>query len=251
MMRRILGGVLLVLLAAAPVAAADALQSGTVYVWEGKDVLLIPADQATTFDRSTAGGREIMVVVPYDRYAVVAQQTPPATSSGVTASQSFPGFPKDHVVLLVPSGQVKQLSQLSPGDQPIFVVMPLEEYNRLAAVPATSGTRTSAMEPAKEPTSFSSAPSAAPAYAAGPGQTFALRSLGESNAVDEIYPAAGGTVITLRDGTVLLVPESVNLPSTLTEGSRIRGEFEQRDGRNLMVWLDEDFTTPLGNHIGQ
>lgn len=258
-MRRILGSVLLLLLAAAPVAAADALQggqSGTVYVWEGKDVLLIPHDQATAFDRSSAGNREIMVVVPYERYVVIVDQSAPAASAGATApgssAQAFPGFSKDHVMLLVPADQVKQLSQTSTGDRPIYVVMPLEQYNRLAEVPAAGSGQTTAIEPAKEPTSFSAAPAPAattPADTPSPGQTYYLHSLGESNAVEEVFPAAGGTIITLRDGTVLLVPKSVNVPGTVTKGSRIRGEFEQRDGRNLMVWLDEDFMTPLDNHV--
>jgi hypothetical protein len=66
-----------------------------------------------------------------------------------------------------------------------------------------------------------------------------LNEAGEATAIQETFPAAGGDVIVLRDGTHLLVPNSVNIRGDfLKAGNRVRGEYEQRGGENLVTWLE-------------
>jgi len=203
-------------------AAAQAAPStpGTIYTWQGKDVLLIPADQAASFDRSSAAGRDIMVVVPYDQWR----------SDNTTASTSIPGFDRSHVLLLVPADQVKNFSQLS-SDKQAFVVMPLDQYNQMVAgAPAAS-----AVQPSREPTSYQ-APAAQP-YAENE-RLVNLPLAGESTAIKEVFPTAAGNVVILRDGIRLLVPDSVDPRGDLKPGNRFRGQYEQRGGENLVTWLE-------------
>jgi hypothetical protein len=207
---------------------------GRFYSWQGKDVLLIPHDQAAAFDRSTAGGRDVLVVVPYDRYVTT---TPTAGGPG---SQFFAG--KEHVLLLVPNDQLARLSQISTGDRQILVVMPLEQFHRVADISKLQGSSLAAgtMTESREATSFrpsTAAPSAG--LYAEPSRTYFLHDLGEASAINHWYPVAGGTIISLRDGTTLMVPASVEIDSgLLRQGNRVRGEIEQRGGENLVTWLE-------------
>jgi hypothetical protein len=212
--------------------APPASTPGVVYTWQGKDVLLIPADDAASFDRSSAGGRDIMVIVPYDQYH-------PAVQGTASGSSSFPGFDRNHVLLLVPADQLKNFSQLSTSDKQAFVVMPLDQFNQMAA----AGTASSAVQPSREPTSYQ-APSttdqsALPQAYGDTARRVFLNEAGEATAIQETFPAAGGDVIVLRDGTHLLVPNSVNIRGDfLKAGNRVRGEYEQRGGENLVTWLE-------------
>jgi hypothetical protein len=209
-------------------STSGTMAPATVYTWEGKDVLLIPADQAASFDRSSAGGREIMVVVPYDEYHA---------ASGTIASSNIPGFDQKHVLLLVPADRLQSFSQLSTGDNQAFVVMPLDQFNQTTASSAST-----TAQPGKEPTSYQ-APSTSdraalpPAYSEPARQVY-LNPAGEASAIKEVFPAASGNVIVLRDGTNLLVPDSVDVRGDLKAGNRVRGEYEQRGGENLVTWLE-------------
>ncbi len=102
-------------------------------------MLLIPADQAGSFDPATAGGRQVMVVVPYDQYEAAIQANPSA-SNNASASSSLPAFDQRHVLLLVPVDQLQHFSQLPPSGKQAVVVMPLEQFNQMAATAGSSAT---------------------------------------------------------------------------------------------------------------
>jgi hypothetical protein len=239
--------------------------------FENKAVLLVPYDQMSSISQAAGSDREILVVIPYDRFHQVAdltklessQQAAGSTSpsreqtsasSTTTTTQSGPAmsgerlawseFHRDHVMLLVPSDKLKSFSQISTsGDRPIYVLMPLDQFNRVVEV------KTSSLESSREQTSFQPSSTAMtttttpttsalpPAYG-DTGRTFFLHNLQEANSVLQWEPAAGGTIITLRDGSVLMVPDSVKIRGALQTGARIRGEYEQRGGQNLVTWLE-------------
>ena len=61
---------------------------------------------------------------------------------------------------------------------------------------------------------------------------------GEATAVFRIYPRRDGTELDLRNGTVLLVPGSVNLPANLREGVWIEVTVRREGNRNVVRSLD-------------
>ncbi|MFB3818291.1 MAG: hypothetical protein ACE147_11555 [Candidatus Methylomirabilales bacterium] len=240
--------------------------------FENKAILLVPYDQMGSVSQAAGSDREILVVIPYDKFRQVADvsklQSTGQTASGAapsreqtsttttttTTTQSGPAmgadrltwseFHRDHVMLLVPSDKLKSFSQISTsGDRPIYVLMPLDQFNRVVEV------KTSGLQPSREQTSFQPGSTATtttttttttalpPAYG-DTGRTFFLHNLQEANSVLQWEPAAGGTIVTLRDGSVLMVPDSVKIRGALQTGARVRGEFEQRGGQNLVTWLE-------------
>jgi hypothetical protein len=238
--------------------------------FDDKAILLVPHDQLGSVSQAAGSDREILVVIPYDKFHQVADlsklqsseqaassaapsreqtsasstTTPTTTESAAATSgdrMAWSEFHRNHVMMLVPADRLKNFSQISTtGDRPIYVVMPLDQFNRVVAV------KTSSLEPSREQTSFQPASATTtttttttalpPAY--GESRTFFLHNLQEANSVLQWEPAAGGTIVTLRDGSVLMVPDSVKIRGALQTGARVRGEYEQRGGQNLVTWLE-------------
>jgi len=237
---------------------ARSSSAGTFF--ENKTILLVPHDQLQAIGQAAPGnGQEILVVLPYEQFNQVADASrlqSTQSSAGVspsreqTSASGGPGgsvtgweFHRDHVMLLVPQEKIQSFSQISTsGGRPIYVLMPLQQFEQMSGVRSSATTA-----PGREQASFQpgssgpAAPSAGtslpPAYAET-GPTFYLHNLQEANSVLHWFPAAGGTIIELRDGSTLLVPDSVKIRGALQTGARIRGEYEQRGGRNLVTWLE-------------
>jgi hypothetical protein len=169
-----------------------------------------------------------------------AQAAGAQTSAG---SQTWRGFPKDHVILVVPQGQLNRLNLSQSAARDVFVVMPMEEYNRVAGTTGTGSATTSSMQGGQQTTSMSQGQE----RTGGPGTGQSMTSVqGEvkqlqrdSDTVQRITPAAGGRMILLEDGRNLFLPDSVQVTgSHLQPGSHLQGTYiETQDGRNIITQL--------------
>lgn len=236
--------------------------------FENKAILLVPYDQLGGV--SQAAGSEILVVIPYDKFHQVAdmsklqsseqaassaspsrEQTSASGTTTTTTTQSstapmsgermaWSEFHRDHVMLLVPADKLKSFSQISTtGERPIYVLMPLDQFNRVVEIKTESSREQTSFQPSSTATTTTTTTTTAlpPAYA-DDSRTFFLHNLQEANSVLHWEPVAAGTIVALRDGSVLMVPDSVKIRGALQTGARVRGEYEQRGGQNLVTWLE-------------
>lgn len=218
--------------------------------FENKAILLVPYDQLGSVSQASGSDRGILVVIPYDKFHQVAdlsklrssEQAASSASSSTTTTTQMSGermawsdFHRDHVMLLVPGDKLQSFSQISTtGERPIYVLMPLDQFNRVAEIKTEPSREVTSFRPTTTTTTTTALP---PAYS-DDSRTFFLHNLQEANSVLHWEPVAAGTIVTLRDGSVLMVPDSVKIRGALQTGARVRGEYEQRGGQNLVTWLE-------------
>jgi hypothetical protein len=230
-------------------SSASALPS-----FENKAILLVPYDQLGSV--ASGSDRGILVVIPYDKFHQVAdlsklssseQAASSASSSTITATQgtapmsgermAWSDFHRNHVMLLVPADKLQGFSQISTtGERPIYVLMPLDQFNRIAEIKTEPSREVTSFQPTTTTTTTTTT-ALPPAYS-DDSRTFFLHNLQEANSVLHWEPVAAGTIVVLRDGSVLMVPDSVKIRGALQQGARVRGEYEQRGGQNLVTWLE-------------
>lgn len=200
-----------------------------------------------------------------ERAAVAGGQTQTMTPSrqqtSMTGMPSMMGFPSDHVALIVPADKIADL-QLPAGSD-IMVVMPLEQFNRVAGITTGSASASTSASPSRQPTSatgststqsqqssttYSTSAGTTAGRSAAPGQSMAnvqgeVKQLRRDIAtVSRISPAPGGQTILLEDGRNLFLPSSVQVRGAALEpGSHLSGTYiETQDGRNIITSLETE-----------
>jgi len=230
-----------------PAVSSSASRPLASYIGPDKVLVVVPRDQIHAFRSATTNQHDVTVLMPYDQYRQLANNitTSPTgreragfqgSSSDQSAWQSSrdlttPFFRGDQVLLIVPTSDLKNFNTANCTNcQQPLVVMPLDQFNRMAEI--------SSAGPVRERTAYV-AP--APAYQEQ-HRLVGLPPAGEATAINQIFPVAGGRLLVLNDGEVLLLPDSVTVDggSALEIGTNVRGQYEDINGQKLITWLSVD-----------